>query len=555
MKSFRKQKIFHGFCLVVSAAIVVYEYYLYKLQVPSTSFKLARDHTSRDDDSFLSDWCRLQRSRLDWKGLLGNCRNKSAWEHKEKESTNRTDGDKSFISRWKIKPQVEVSYRTVLISFDVKMGFDLILNEMLRGLRRNEEKESHRQTRALRLSGDCGEFSRFFIQSVTSYGLLKRFGGDSWRVYIRKGPASLAPMVIDHNNGTYEVVFLALEPGNYSAQVFLDYTLCDGFRDPPQDWFINGNIHGYEQEHGILGDISNDYINAPLQNGRPVEFYVKESSKTNGFFKYIQTLINGSREAHPSLLSCNVDCRLLWNGFGRWINKTWKPYIPEDDGKIEQTRSPQLKTLTVYGDSIAVHYHAISKRRRLCKEMFHACDKKYMWVYNADLSGNDNNDFDQSIVLEEIKESLARPGMSGKESVFLFNVGIHYSLVLNFTTYKRLIGSVITMLTRRTGAKFKRELGSQALRIWRSSTFIEREHLKKMYTGDNLTKWRFHTSPRVQLFHTYATNAMCMAGIPVLDMYPLTAAWPHGTRDHIHYSDDVIEPAVKVLERYLSEQF
>lgn len=48
---------------------------------------------------------------------------------------------------------------------------------------------------------------------------------------------------------------------------------------------------------------------------------------------------------------------------------------------------------------------------------------------------------------------------------------------------------------------------------------------------------------------------MCMAGIPVLDIYPLTATWPHGTRDHIHYSDDVIEPAVLALERFLSERF
>lgn len=48
---------------------------------------------------------------------------------------------------------------------------------------------------------------------------------------------------------------------------------------------------------------------------------------------------------------------------------------------------------------------------------------------------------------------------------------------------------------------------------------------------------------------------MCMAGIPVLDMYPLTATWPRGTRDHIHYSDDVIEPAVLALERFLSERF
>ena len=77
---------------------------------------------------------------------------------------------------------------------------------------------------------------------MTSDGNLKRTGGDSWRVYIRQGPASLVPMVTDNDDGTYEVMFLALEPGNYSAQVFLDYTLCDGFRDPPEDWFMRGNL-------------------------------------------------------------------------------------------------------------------------------------------------------------------------------------------------------------------------------------------------------------------------------------------------------------------------
>ena len=58
---------------------------------------------------------------------------------------------------------------------------------------------------------------------------------------------------------------------------------------------------------------------------------------------------------------------------------------------------------------------------------------------------------------------------------------------------------------------------------------------------------------RVQLYHTYATNAMCKAGIPVLDMYPLTAAWPSGTRDSIHYTDKPMEPAIEVLERFLAE--
>lgn len=48
-------------------------------------------------------------------------------------------------------------------------------------------------------------------------------------------------MVTDHNDGTYEVMFLAVEPGHYSAQVFLDFTLCDGFRDPPEDWYIKGS--------------------------------------------------------------------------------------------------------------------------------------------------------------------------------------------------------------------------------------------------------------------------------------------------------------------------
>ena len=48
-------------------------------------------------------------------------------------------------------------------------------------------------------------------------------------------------MVIDQDDGTYEVMFLALEPGNYSATVFLDYTLCEGYRDPPEDWYIKGS--------------------------------------------------------------------------------------------------------------------------------------------------------------------------------------------------------------------------------------------------------------------------------------------------------------------------
>lgn len=66
---------------------------------------LPRDQLPRDRDSFLSDWCRLQRSRVDWKGLLGNCRNKMAWKQREVNYINRTDANKSFIARWDMKPK------------------------------------------------------------------------------------------------------------------------------------------------------------------------------------------------------------------------------------------------------------------------------------------------------------------------------------------------------------------------------------------------------------------------------------------------------------------
>ena len=84
---------------------------------------------------------------------------------------------------------------------------------------------------------------------MTKSGQLKETGGDSWRVHIRQGPASLTPIVVDHNDGTYEVLFLALEPGNYSVQAILDFTLCDGFRDPPEDWYIKGSLFICKLQH------------------------------------------------------------------------------------------------------------------------------------------------------------------------------------------------------------------------------------------------------------------------------------------------------------------
>ena len=142
-------------------------------------------------ENFQNDWCRMQRARLEWKDVLRPCWNSTVWGASSRFGINQmSDPQKSYISQWDIKPS--------------------------------------------------GDFSRFFIQSVSVNNELKTIGGDSWRIRFH-GPSSLAPTVIDLNNGSYEVLFLMLEEGEYEAKIFLDYSLCHGFKDPPPHWFRKGN--------------------------------------------------------------------------------------------------------------------------------------------------------------------------------------------------------------------------------------------------------------------------------------------------------------------------
>lgn len=147
-------------------------------------------HMDKKSLGFVNDWCRERRARIDWKAMLSPCENKTTWSS-SRNKENATDPNTSFISLWDIRP--------------------------------------------------VGEYSRFGIQSQTREGKPKTEGGDSWRVLVR-GPSSISPTVIDHGNGTYEVLFLALEAGVYLVNITLDFTLCDGFKDPPVDWFVIGEF-------------------------------------------------------------------------------------------------------------------------------------------------------------------------------------------------------------------------------------------------------------------------------------------------------------------------
>ena len=99
MMASRMQKAFLV-SVLVSAAVIVRDFYNCNTFVALNVLKKARV-----DESFLSDWCRLQRSRVDWEGLVSSCRHKMAWKHREMSSMNRTDPKRSFMSRWQLRPQ------------------------------------------------------------------------------------------------------------------------------------------------------------------------------------------------------------------------------------------------------------------------------------------------------------------------------------------------------------------------------------------------------------------------------------------------------------------
>lgn len=144
-------------------------------------------------EEFEKDWCRVRRVVTDWELLRKPCEGNTKFDVSLPGwgLANRTDPSQSFIPIMDVKP--------------------------------------------------AGEFSRFSIQSQTSNGRSKTAGGDDWRVLIW-GTTALAPTVIDHENGTYEVLFLILEPGTYHASIVLDYSVCDGMKNPPEYWFMLGTF-------------------------------------------------------------------------------------------------------------------------------------------------------------------------------------------------------------------------------------------------------------------------------------------------------------------------
>ncbi|XP_073248313.1 uncharacterized protein [Porites lutea] len=464
---------------------------------------------------FMKQWCRIRQARVDWEQMLKPCKGNLAWGTKLPgwEFEFRTDPDESYISLWHIRP--------------------------------------------------CGEFSRLSIRTVTSKGLEKKIGGDSWRVHL-KGPASVAGTVIDHMNGTYEVLFLIIEPGNYQVEAILDHSLCDGFADPPPDWFIVGNAQGKFQQEGVLGPTKRSaerpYILKPLRFGNPVWITIRPIPPGE------QPLYQVVQSAGAGLdLSCGIRCNFLWDGFGNWISShqgtpRWKPFIATDDRDRHSSLNPSPlrpdSVLWIYGDSVSEQFFWGVRPRPLCTTVFKWCGHTYNWIYQ--LKGNltaakiadDNLDFSYLRVASEVLDIITKPFFD-KNSAILLNAGLHYLESTNFSNYQKTISSLIRLFDE---TKVVRRANGDGLfpgeMIWRTTTALNKHKLD----GKHIQGRRFLTYQRVLLFNAFATSAMCEANVPVLDVHPLTDSYPYGTgnpsrpKDAVHYEHFVFESAERILE-------
>ncbi|XP_067029118.1 uncharacterized protein [Acropora muricata] len=485
-----------AFCLywVVIISLLIYLKWYYPLYLTNTTIR----STVQD---FSTDWCRIRNARIDWKRIHETCEGNTVYETHLPGwgEENRTNGRYSFVESMDIRP--------------------------------------------------VGEFSRITMQTLTAYGRLKSVGGDYWRVFI-SGPTGFAPTVFDRRNGLYEILFLVLQPGNYCLSAVLDHSICEGMKDPPNYWFISGNVHGSNQPEGILKG-KQVYLMQPLMGGESLCFNVP----TN-YGPMIRDEFLSYGFGYPS--HCGTDCKFLADGYGYWINDTWIAHAPEK--LFEKSPRNREGILWIYGDSLALRFYDSIFYTPLCKEIFRACNITYSWVYNmlepvqVEKYKRNYRDFDPLRVLQEIRHVIHHPEMDEK-SVIILNCGLHYVSALKFSIYRQLIDDIIATFKE----TWEDEYGTAKLKfrgklIWKTTTAIHRER----FLYHDHPSPRFLTLQRIQLYNAYAIWAMCRAGFEILDVFPMSYSYPGGTderfdkHDAVHFKNTVFKPAEQILYEYFS---
>ena len=138
-----------------------------------------------------------------------------------------------------------------------------------------------------------------------------------------------------------------------------------------------------------------------------------------------------------------------------------------------------------------------------------------------------------------------------KKSVLMMNMGTHFAAAVNFTNYQRVIDQLIRLLKNDGENKPANSYSFKGRFIWKTSTAIHRERFPNPHKDVR----RFLTFSRVKLFNAYALSAMCRAGIYVIDVHPISEAYPAGTvsqTDPVHYADNVFRDVEELLFKMFS---
>ena len=93
----------------------------------------------------------------------------------------------------------------------------------------------------IKISKDDNKLSTVFIKTYNFKNEPKTIGGDSWIGYLKEHDTRIAAFhFTDLIDGTYVGYFDILTPGNYTLQLVLEHTFCNGLADPPDYWFAKG---------------------------------------------------------------------------------------------------------------------------------------------------------------------------------------------------------------------------------------------------------------------------------------------------------------------------
>ena len=84
----------------------------------------------------------------------------------------------------------------------------------------------------------------------------------------------------------------------------------------------------------------------------------------------------------------------------------------------------------------------------------------------------DTKDFDDKIILEDLRRILEQPEMN-ENSVMILNLGLHYTESVTFKDYQKLLNKVVDLLNERVSET--RELKHKTRVIWKTSTSLSKE--------------------------------------------------------------------------------